>query len=51
MSNNLKKRVLTREEWQNALRCASPHRNKKKYYRKEKHGAADKGGSSFLIYL
>lgn len=28
---------ITKEEWFNALRVPTPTKNKKKYYRKEKH--------------
>jgi hypothetical protein len=28
---------ITKEEWFNALRVPTPVKNKKKYYRKEKH--------------
>jgi len=34
---HLKQISLTRHEWQDALKVPTPHRNKKKYYRKEKH--------------
>ena len=33
----LKTVKLTLSEWCDALKVPSPHRNKKKYYRKEKH--------------
>ena len=33
----LDKVVLERELWNAALRCPPPHKNKKKYSRKEKH--------------
>ena len=33
----LKTVTLTLSEWFDALKVPSPHRNKKKYYRKEKH--------------
>jgi len=36
-ANKLKKVTLTQHEWNDALRVPTPHRNKKKYYRKEKH--------------
>lgn len=42
--NNLKQTELTRQEWQDSLRVPSPHRNKKKYFRKSKH---KKGGNQF----
>jgi hypothetical protein len=28
---------LTQHEWQDAMRVPSPHRNRKKFFRKEKH--------------
>ena len=28
---------VTQQEWNDALRVPTPHRNKKKYYRKDKH--------------
>ena len=34
---NLKKIVLTRQEWLDALKMPTPVKNKKKYTRKEKH--------------
>jgi len=46
----MKKRVLTRAEWQDALRVPTPHRNKKKYFRKEKHKGARNSASS-VVYL
>lgn len=33
----MKELVLTQHDWQEALKVPTPHRNKKKYYRKEKH--------------
>ena len=33
----LKKLILTREEWNDALRVPKPYRDKSKYYRKKKH--------------
>lgn len=33
----LNKVTLTQHEWNDALKVPTPHRNKKKYYRKEKH--------------
>lgn len=33
----LKEIELTIHEWNESLRMPTPHRNKKKYYRKEKH--------------
>jgi len=40
----MKKIILTQHEWFDALKLPTPHRNKKKYYRKEKH---KKSGSKF----
>lgn len=33
----LKERELTFQEWQDAMRVPTPHKNKKKYSRREKH--------------
>jgi len=33
----LKETLLGLQEWMEALKVATPHRNKKKFYRKEKH--------------
>jgi hypothetical protein len=44
----LKQIILTQHEWNDAMKLPTPHRNKKKYYRKEKHRAAWKSGSSSL---
>ena len=33
----LKQIVLTQEEWQDALKMPTPHKNKKKYTRRVKH--------------
>ena len=40
----MKKITLTQHEWYDAMKLPTPHRNKKKYYRKEKH---KKRGSQF----
>ena len=40
----MKKIQFTRHEWQEAMKVPLPHRNKKKYYRKNKH---KKSGESF----
>jgi hypothetical protein len=40
----MKKIQLTKHEWFDALKVPSPHRNKKKYFRKEKH---KKNGNPF----
>lgn len=44
VKDKLKQTELTREEWQNSLKVPTPHRNKKKYYRKDKH---KKGSNQF----
>lgn len=44
MKRKLKQVTLSRQEWQDALKVPIPHRNKKKYYRKEKHKTS---GSKF----
>lgn len=35
--NKLRKVTLTYQEWLDAMRVPTPHRNKKKYNRKKKH--------------
>jgi len=40
MMKKLEKIELTIHEWNEAMRMPTPHRNKKKYYRKEKHKKA-----------
>jgi len=35
--SKLKEIQLTQHEWNEAMRVPTPHRNKKKYFRKEKH--------------
>ena len=37
MMKKIEKIELTIHEWNEAMRMPTPHRNKKKYYRKEKH--------------
>jgi len=37
MMKKLKEIELTQHEWFDALKVPTPHRNKKKYFRKEKH--------------
>jgi hypothetical protein len=37
MSAKLKQVELTRQEWNDSLKVPTPHKNKKKYFRKEKH--------------
>ena len=44
----MKKIELTRQEWKDSLRVPTPHRNKKKYFRKEKF---KKGGNQFGYHL
>lgn len=41
----LEKIELTIHEWKDALKVPPPHRNKKKYFRKEKHKKIWKGES------
>ena len=36
-NNKLKEIELTLHEWFDALKVPTPHRNKKKFYRKDKH--------------
>jgi len=40
MMKKLEKIELTIHEWNEAMRLPTPHRNHKKYYRKEKHKQA-----------
>lgn len=44
MMGKLKYTKLTQHEWFDALKVPTPHKNKKKYRRKEKH---KKNGESF----
>jgi hypothetical protein len=44
MMKKLEKIELTIHEWNEAMRMPTPHRNKKKYYRKEKHKETWKSG-------
>jgi hypothetical protein len=37
MSAKLKHVELTRQEWNDSLKVPTPHKNKKKYLRKNKH--------------
>ena len=46
----MKKIVLTQHEWYDAMKVPIPHRNKKKYYRKDKHKKAWISRPSF-VYL
>jgi hypothetical protein len=41
----LEKIELTIHEWKDALKVPSPHRNKKKYFRKEKYKKTWRGES------
>ena len=45
----LEKIELTIHEWKDALKVPPPHRNKKKYFRKEKHKKL--GGAKALPYI
>ena len=49
----MKKIVLTQHEWYDAMKLPTPHRNKKKYYRKEKHKkmGAKFGSHNYLLYI
>lgn len=40
-NKKLKKIELSISEWFDALKTPAPHRNKKKYYRKNKHKGKD----------
>jgi len=40
----LKEQQLTQEEFNKALHIPTPHRNKKKYYKKEKHKSSCSSG-------
>lgn len=46
----MKKIQLTQHEWFEAMKVPLPHRNRKKYTRKDKHKASWKTGSS-VVYL
>ncbi len=46
----MKKITLTQREWYDAMKVPTPHRNKKKYYRKDKHKKAWISRPSF-VYL
>ncbi len=37
MMGKIKEIQLTQHEWFDAMRVPTPHRNKKKFFRKEKH--------------
>jgi hypothetical protein len=37
MMKKVKEIQLTQHEWNEAMRMPTPHRNKKKFFRKEKH--------------
>ena len=45
----MKKIVLTQHEWYDAMKLPTPHRNKKKYRRKEKHKG--RGNTSPFSYI
>ena len=49
----MKKTQLTQHEWFEALKVPTPHKNKKKYDRKEKHKAtaAKLGCRNYLSYI
>ena len=46
----LKEQELTLQEWNDALRVPTPHKNKKKYTRREKHKKGWKSEEQF-VYL
>lgn len=50
---NLKEITLTQHEWNDAMKVPTPHRNKKKYYRKEKHkkNGNQFGSHNYLSYI
>lgn len=45
----MKKIILTQHEWYDAMKLPTPHRNKKKYRRKEKHKG--RGNTSPFSYI
>ena len=45
----MKKVILTQREWYDAMKSPTPHRNKKKYYRKEKH--KKNGSHNYFSYI
>lgn len=49
----LNKVILTQHEWNDALKVPTPHRNKKKYYKKEKHknSGGQFGRHSYFSYI
>ena len=49
----MKKITLTQHEWYDAMKLPTPHRNKKKYYRKEKHKkrGSQFGSHSYFSYI
>ena len=49
----MKKIVLTQHEWYDAMKLPTPHRNKKKYYRKEKHKKMEAkfGSHNYFSYI
>lgn len=52
-AKKLNKVTLTQHEWNDALKVPTPHRNKKKYYKKEKHknSGGQFGRHSSLSYI
>jgi hypothetical protein len=46
----MKKIILTQHEWYDSMKTPGPHRNRKKYYRKEKHKKGWSSNPSF-VYL
>lgn len=49
----MKKIQLTRHEWQEAMKVPLPHRNKKQYFRKEKHKKSGnlRGCHNYFSYI
>lgn len=49
----MKKIIRTQHEWFEALKVPTPHRNKKKYRRKEKHKkmGAKFGSHNYFLYI
>ena len=50
MMKKVKEIQLTQHEWNEAMRMPTPHRNKKKFHRKEKHKKGWRSEEQF-VYL
>ena len=50
MMKQVKEIQFTQHEWQDALRVPAPYRDKKKFYRKEKHKKGWRSEEQF-VYL